>query len=58
MDFSQIVKTARQKTVMSQEELARALHVGFATINRWKNGKTRPNCIEPEKIDRKKKTQS
>lgn len=45
MDFSQIVKTARQKTGMSQEDLARALHVSFATINRWENGKTSPNQL-------------
>jgi len=28
---------------MSQEDLARALNVSFATINRWENGKTHPN---------------
>ncbi|HBT63095.1 MAG TPA: transcriptional regulator [Ruminococcaceae bacterium] len=30
---------------MSQEDLARALNVSFATINRWENGKTRPNKL-------------
>ena len=48
MDFSQIVKTTRQKTGMSQEDLARALRVSFATINRWENGKTRPNQLTQE----------
>ena len=43
MDFSVIVKMVRKKTNMSQEDLARALNVSFATINRWENGKTHPN---------------
>ena len=45
MNFSEIVKTVRQKTGMSQEDLARALNVSFATINRWENGKTHPNKL-------------
>lgn len=48
MDFSQMVKTARKASKMSQEDLARALHVSFATINRWENGKTRPNQLTRE----------
>ena len=45
MEFSQIVKTVREKLCMSQEDLARALNVSFATINRWENGKTHPNKL-------------
>ncbi|MDL2235936.1 helix-turn-helix domain-containing protein [Christensenellaceae bacterium OttesenSCG-928-L17] len=45
MNFSEIVKTARKKAGMSQEEFARALNVSFATINRWENGKTLPNKL-------------
>jgi len=43
MDFSSIVKYTREKLGMSQEEMAHALKISFATINRWENGKTRPN---------------
>ena len=43
MDFPATVKMAREKMNMSQEGLARALNVSFATINRWENGKTHPN---------------
>jgi DNA-binding transcriptional regulator YiaG len=43
MDFPNAVKFVRSVTGMSQEALARALNVSFATINRWENGKTRPN---------------
>jgi len=42
MDFSEQIKYVRKKLGMSQEDLARALHVSFATVNRWENGKTRP----------------
>ncbi|HCT37752.1 MAG TPA: transcriptional regulator [Firmicutes bacterium] len=45
MDFSVIVKMVREKMNMSQEDLARALSVSFATINRWENGKTHPNKL-------------
>lgn len=45
MEFSQLVRFTRQKLGMSQEDLARALHISFATVNRWENGKTRPNQL-------------
>jgi len=45
MEFPQIVRIVREKTGMSQEDLARALNVSFATINRWENGKTHPNKL-------------
>ena len=43
MDFPATVKYARGKMGMSQEEMAHALKISFATINRWENGKTNPN---------------
>jgi DNA-binding transcriptional regulator YiaG len=43
MDFPDIVKYVREKTGMSQEELANALKTSFSTISRWENGKTHPN---------------
>lgn len=30
---------------MSQEDLARALNISFATVNRWENGRTHPNKL-------------
>jgi len=45
MEFPRIVKIVREKTGMSQEDLARVLNVSFATINRWENGKTHPNKL-------------
>ena len=43
MNFPLTVKYLRKKLNISQEELARELKVSFATINRWENGKTKPN---------------
>ncbi|MDR1701161.1 MAG: helix-turn-helix domain-containing protein [Sporomusaceae bacterium] len=45
MNFPETVKTAREKLGLSQEDLARAIDVSFATINRWENGKTYPNRL-------------
>ena len=42
MEFSEKVKCAREQLNMSQEDIARALNVSFATINRWENSKTKP----------------
>ena len=41
--FSEQVKAVRTALNLSQEELAHALGVSFATVNRWENGKTAPS---------------
>ena len=42
-NFPELVKEVRRKLGLSQEELAHALGVSFATVNRWENGKTMPS---------------
>ena len=42
MDFSKKVRMAREQLSISQEDLARALNVSYATVNRWENTKTKP----------------
>ena len=42
MEFAEKVKYVRNKLQMSQEDLARALNVSFATVNRWELNKTKP----------------
>ena len=42
MEFSEKIKYVREKLKMSQEDLARALNVSFATINRWENSRNKP----------------
>jgi DNA-binding transcriptional regulator YiaG len=51
MEFSEKIKYVREKLNMSQEDLARALNVSFATINRWENAKTKPIKIAQAAFD-------
>jgi len=43
MEFSEKIRFARAQLKMSQEELAQALNVSYASIHRWENAKTKPN---------------
>ena len=43
MEFSDKIRYARKQLEMSQEELAQALTVSYASIHRWENAKTKPN---------------
>jgi len=42
-NFPELVKEVRRQLGLSQEDLAHALGVSFATVNRWENGKTAPS---------------
>ncbi|HJA11987.1 MAG TPA: helix-turn-helix transcriptional regulator [Candidatus Mediterraneibacter merdipullorum] len=45
MEFSIKVKKVRKELGLSQRELAQALSVSFATINRWENGHVIPSNL-------------
>lgn len=45
MDFHHQVKHVRTTLQLSQKQLADALHVSFATINRWENAKVLPSPL-------------
>ncbi|MEG1502309.1 MAG: helix-turn-helix transcriptional regulator [Oscillospiraceae bacterium] len=45
MDLDEAIKRVRSDMGLSQEALARELHVGFTSVNRWENGHTKPNQI-------------
>lgn len=45
MELSEIIKTIRSELNLSQEGLARELHVGFSSVNLWENNKSKPNQI-------------
>lgn len=45
MEFHQQVKHVRTTLQLSQKQLADALHVSFATINRWENAKVLPSHL-------------
>lgn len=46
MEFKDKVYEARMQLGLSQTEFAKTLGVGFATINRWENGVTKPNKLK------------
>ena len=45
MELSEIIKTIRSELNLSQEGLARELHVGFSSVNRWENNRSKLNQI-------------
>ena len=45
MDFAKQVRYVREQLHLSQKQLADALNVSFATINRWENSKVTPSNL-------------
>ncbi len=43
MTYSQIIKSVREKMLLTQDEMAAALGVNPITICRWETGKSEPN---------------
>ena len=43
MSLAEALKMTRQKALMSQETFAADINVSVATINRWENGRSKPN---------------
>ncbi len=50
-NFPDTVKDVRRQLALSQEELAHALGVSFATVNRWENGKTVPSKLAQRQFE-------
>ncbi|MBR5996093.1 MAG: helix-turn-helix transcriptional regulator [Eubacteriaceae bacterium] len=50
MSLSEAMKNMRFKALLSQEVLAKELHVSVGTINRWENGKALPNITAMKHI--------
>ncbi|MHB8707558.1 MAG: helix-turn-helix domain-containing protein [Desulfuromonadales bacterium] len=51
VNFPAQIKEVRQQLGLSQEELAHALGVSFATVNRWENGKTVPSKLAQRQFE-------
>ena len=43
--FGEIVKIVRSKLNITQKQLADALNVSFATVNRWENNQVKPSNL-------------
>ncbi|MBW2109696.1 MAG: helix-turn-helix transcriptional regulator [Deltaproteobacteria bacterium] len=50
-NLPELVKEVRRQLGISQEDLARALGVSFATVNRWENGKSKPSKLAKAQLD-------
>jgi putative transcriptional regulator len=50
-NYPEMVKELRKQLGLSQEELAHALGVSFASVNRWENGKTAPSKLARRQLD-------
>lgn len=46
MEFSEQILYIRSNNNLSQAALAKELHVSYATISRWENGKSNPTKKE------------
>jgi DNA-binding transcriptional regulator YiaG len=45
MTIAETLKAMRKELDISQETLARALNVSYATLNRWENNKAKPSRL-------------
>ena len=52
MDITKKLETYRLEHRISQEDLAKKLRVAFSTVNRWLNGKSKPNKIQAYHIEK------
>ena len=52
MNIIKKVEIYRLENKITQQELAKKLGVAFSTVNRWLNGKTKPNKIQRYHIEK------
>ena len=52
MDIIKRLEIFRLENKISQQELAEKLDVAFSTVNRWLNGKSKPNKIQSYHIQK------
>ena len=51
MEFSEKIKFIRRKSLLSQNDFAKALGVSFSTVNRWENGRAIPKICKLKLIN-------
>ena len=50
MSLADSIKHIRKSTFLSQESFAKEIGVSFSTVNRWENGKSKPNYNAMKRI--------
>lgn len=56
--FAVKTKSIRKSLGLSQAQLAEALGVSFATVNRWENNRTQPSKLAQKQLERFVKEQT
>ena len=52
LELAQLVRQTWQRLELSQVKFAKKLGVCFQSVNRWKNGRTKPLPVALKQIDR------
>lgn len=52
MNLIQKLETYRLENKIPQQDLAEKIGVAFSTVNRWLNGKSKPNKIQSYHIEK------
>jgi DNA-binding XRE family transcriptional regulator len=52
MDIIKKLEVYRLENKITQDDLAKSLDVAFSTVNRWFNGKSKPNKIQVYHIEK------
>jgi len=52
MDIVKRLEIYRLENKIPQQEIAKELDVAFSTVNRWLNGKAKPNKIQAYHIEK------
>lgn len=50
MSLAESIKYIRKLAYLSQESFAKEIGVSFSTVNRWENGKSKPNYAAMKRI--------
>ena len=50
-DWGELVRTARNRLGLTQEQIAARLGVTFASVNRWENGRVTPSRLALRQIE-------
>ena len=50
MTYAEAIKLLRKKMLISQDELAKAIDVSFASVNRWEKDRYKPTIKSKRKL--------
>jgi putative transcriptional regulator len=50
-DYPGLLRIIRRQLGLSQEDLAHAIGVSFATVNRWENGQAKPSKLARAQLE-------